>query len=99
MNESEKYQKLLEFVKKTASLHEPQEKILMLADAGYQVDNVLNARALLSEIGEIAKPKLSDEFINEFLERKLTECGEQIMKNCYSDIPIMTLPKEIGEIE
>lgn len=48
-----KQNKMLNFIKKTAFLDESQEKILALADAGYRVEHVLDARKLLKEIGEL----------------------------------------------
>jgi hypothetical protein len=48
-----KCEKLLEFVKKMASLEEDESKLLALADAGYRVEHVLDSRKLLREIGEL----------------------------------------------
>lgn len=49
----EAYEKLLQFTNKIASLNEPEYKILALADAGYRMENILEARKILKEIGEM----------------------------------------------
>lgn len=44
---------LLEYVKKQASLEKEECNVLALAEAGYRVETILDARKLLRELGEL----------------------------------------------
>ena len=49
----EKYNHLLEFVKKLAELNKSDSDVSALYDAGYRMENCSSARLLLKEIGEL----------------------------------------------